>query len=107
MHDMGMMHGLGAWTTLWMPVAMLLWLVLLAAVIWLVVGFLNHQKTPMIPYAPQPRDASPMYEQGYQPQQHLETYQEGGQWYHYPQPKQEYDQPQVQYPEAQAMPEQR
>jgi len=49
------------------------------------------------------------YEQGYQPSPPAETYQEGGQEHQYPptpQPSQQYEQPQVSYPEQQMPPQQ-
>jgi hypothetical protein len=51
-----------------------------------VAAWLKKQKTPTMQNTPQPRDAYEEYEQDYQPQQEpLETYQEGGQHYSYPQ----------------------
>ncbi len=59
------------------------------------------------PYASQEQPGYQPYQQGYQgaPAQPQQTYQEGGQQYAYnPQPKEEYEQPQVQYPEQQELP---
>lgn len=104
-----MMGGPGMFSMMfWMPIGVLLCVVVFAFVIWLVVRFLNGQRTPMTPYTPHGQDFSRPYQQGYQPpeQQNPETYQEGGQQYHYPQPKQEYDQPQAHYPQQQELPPQ-
>lgn len=59
------------------------------------------------PYQPYPSEQPPPevplepYQQGYQSplQTTPETYQEGGQPYQYPQPKQEFEQPQIHYPQ--------
>lgn len=57
-----------------------------------------EQPPPEEPYSP--------YQQGYQPPQAPpESYQEGGQQYQYPQPKQEFEQPQV-YPPQELPPQQ-
>lgn len=52
------------------------------------------------PEQPPPDSQYEPYQQGYQPPQPAPgAYQEGGQQYQYPQPKQEFDQPQKQYPQ--------
>jgi hypothetical protein len=52
----------------------------------------SEQPPPEQPYEP--------YQQGYQPPPSTPgTYQEGGQPYQYPQPKQEFEQPQINYPQ--------
>ncbi len=77
---------------LWMAIGILLCLALVAALVWLFVRWLNHQKAPTM----QPQDSYQMYEQGYRPQQRTpETYQEGGLQY----PQAQYEQPQAQYPQ--------
>jgi predicted lipid-binding transport protein (Tim44 family) len=82
----------------------LFFIVVLVVAIWLLVSFLNKRQTPPMPYTPNPYQR---YEQGYQPPQPLsETYQEGGRHDRYPQPKQEFDQPYVPYPQEQEMPPQ-
>lgn len=95
----------------WMPLMMLLFIVLVVVLIWLLVRWLNRQKTPTTLYTPLRQDSFEQphqsYQQGYQPQQPPPaTYQEGGQPHQYLQREQEYDQPQIAYPE-QEMPGQR
>ncbi len=90
---------------LWMPMVMLLGFALVLVVIWLIVRWLNNQKTPTMPYTRSPQNSYQTYEQGYQPQQQTpETYREGGEQFHHPQPQ--YEQPQAQYPQEQEMPPQ-
>ena len=102
MHDM--MGGLGSFVILWMIMGMLFCVVVLGGVIWLFGRWLNKQKTPTMPNTPQSQDFYQRYEQGYQPPEPLETYQEGGKQHHYPQPQDE--QPQAQYPQEQEIPRQ-
>ncbi len=97
---MGTMMGL-------MVLGTLFFLVVLAVVIWLLFNFLNRRQVPPAPYTPRSQYPYQRYEQGYQPPQPLsETYQEGGRHDRYPQPKQEFDQPYVPYPQEQEMPPQ-
>ncbi|HLX58078.1 MAG TPA: hypothetical protein VKR83_13740 [Ktedonobacteraceae bacterium] len=104
--SMPMMFGMA----LWMPIVMLLFIVLVVVLIWLLVRWLNSQKRPTTLYTPPRQDSyeqpQQSYQQGYQPQPPLATYQEGGQPHQYPQREQEYAQPQISYPE-QEMPRQR
>jgi hypothetical protein len=54
-----------------------------------VASWTKKHNAPTTHYTPQPQDAYEEYEQGYQPeQQPLETYQEGGLHYSYPQNEQ-------------------
>ena len=90
-----------------MIVGALFFIVVLAVAIWLLVSFLNRRQTPPMPYTPPPQNPYQRYEQGYQPTPTMpETYQEGGRHDRYPQPKQQYDQPYVPYPQEQEMPPQ-
>ena len=95
-----MMFGLGAFVIVLMLVGMLFCFAVLAGVIWLVGRWLNQKPGPMVPYTPQQQEPSNRYEQGYRsPDQGSETYREDGQQHRPPEPKQEYDQPQAQYPQ--------
>ena len=85
----------------------LFFLVVLVVVIWLVVRWLNQRQTPPVPYIPPSQNPYQRYEQGYQPPQPgSETYQEGGRYNRSPQPKQQFDEPYVPYPQEQEMPPQ-
>ncbi len=85
----------------------LLFLVVLAVVIWLLVRWLNQRQTPPISYTPPSQNPSQRYEQGYQPPQPMsEIYQEGGRHDRSPQPKQQFDEPYIPYPQEQEMPPQ-
>ena len=87
-----------------MVLGALFFIVVLAVAIWLLVSFLNKRQTPPMPYTPNPYQR---YEQGYQPVPTTpETYQDGVRHDRYPQPKQEFDQPYVLYPQEQEMPPQ-
>ncbi len=104
-----MMYG---WMWIAGPMMMLFMLALLVivvvAIVWVTMRVFNRNKTntPTMPYGSYSERPSRMYEQGYQPpSQSPETYQEGGERYHYPQPR--YEQPQAQYPEEQELPGQR
>ncbi len=99
-----MMGGPGMFVMmLWMSIGILLFIALVAVVIWLLVRWLNKQQTPTMPYTPQRQDAYQPYRQGYQPPQPPpETPRESGQQYQSPQPQ--YEQPQVQYPQEQETP---
>ena len=91
-----MMFGMDTYMFFWLVLVTLVCLLLIGICTWFVASWLKKQKTPMKQYTPQPRDAYEEYEQGYQPQQQpLETYQEGGQRYSYPQNEHE----QTQYQE--------
>src|SRR5713101_2571729 len=99
-----MMGGFGMFAMMFLMVlGTLFFIVLATVVIWFLVRWLNRQKVPMMPYTPR-QESYQMYEPGYQPP---ETYQEGGRPYNSSQPKDEYEQPQVQYPQEQEMPPQR
>ena len=87
-----------------MVLGALFFIVVLAVAIWLLVSFLNKRQTPPMPYTPNPYQR---YEQGYQPVPTTpETYQDSVRHDRYPQPKQEFDQPYVLYPQEQEMPPQ-
>ncbi len=87
-----MMGGFGMFTMMfWMVLGTLLFIVLATVVIWFLVRWLNRQKAPMMPYTPQ--------------QESYRTYER--RQYDSSQPKDEYEQPQVQYPPEQEMPPQR
>lgn len=100
---MGMMGAM-----MWLMVfGALVFLVVLAAVIWLLVRWLNKRQTPPMPDTPQPPYPYQRYEQGYQPPQPvLHNYQDGEQYDRSPQPKQQFDQPYIPYPQEQEMPPQ-
>lgn len=84
MHNM--MVGMETSMFFWLVLVTLVCLLFIGTCIWLVAGWLKKQRTPRMQDIPQPRDAYEGYGQGYQPQQQpLETYQEGGQHYSYPQ----------------------
>ena len=63
----------------------------------------QQNQQPYQPYPseqPPPEEAYEPYQQGYQPPPSTPgTYQEGGQPNQYPQPKQEFEQPQIHYPQ--------
>src|SRR5437879_2359138 len=98
---MGMMGMMGL-----ILLGLLLCIVVVAAGIWLLTRWLNTKQTPPVPYSARPQDFSQPYERGYQPTP--DTYQESGWQYssQQPSPKQEYEQPQAQYPQEQEMPQQ-
>lgn len=94
-----MMGMMGAMMLL-MVLGALFFLVVLAGVIWLLMRWLTQRQTPPMPGTPQPQYPYQRYKQGYQPPQPMpESYQEGERHDRYPQPKQEYDQPHVPYPQ--------
>jgi hypothetical protein len=97
MGDPGMMGSSGMYTMMfWMPIGMLVGVVLLVGVIWLVMRWLNQRQMSMMPSLSQPQESYPSYEQGYRSRQPFpETSQESEWRYQDPQPKQEYDQPQL------------
>ena len=89
-----------------MIVGTLFFIVVLAVAIWLLVSFLNRRQAPPMPSTP-PQNPYQRYEQGYQPAPTMpEAYQEGGQRDRSSQPKQQFDQPSVPYPQEQEMPPQ-
>ncbi len=110
MGDPGMMGSSGMSTMMfWMPIRMLVGLALVAGVIWLVMRWLNQRHMPIMPYLSQPQESYQPYEQGYRSRQPFsETYQESERRYQDPQPKDEYEQPQLElaYPQEQEMPPQ-
>lgn len=81
---------------LWMPISMLDGSVLLVGVIWLVMRWLNQRHVALMPSRSQPQESYQSYEQGYRSRQPFpETSQESEWRYQDPQPKQEYEQPQL------------
>ena len=93
-----MMDGFGAFALMMMVVGMVFCFAMLAGIVWLVGYRLNRKQGSLIPDTRQERSSG--YAQGYRLLPHPpETYREGGEYYQYPQPKQEYDQPQAQYPQ--------
>src|SRR5260370_36876954 len=84
---------------IWVALGGFLLVAVLVVLIGLLGRWLNTQRTPVGP-PPRQHDTDYGYEEGYHPsQQPSEISQEGGRLYHAPQPKQEYDQPQAQYPQ--------
>jgi hypothetical protein len=84
-----MIFGMATSMFFWIVIGTLLCLLLIGLGIWLVVGWLKQQKTPLMQSALQPQDAYEDYEQGYQAREPKRpTYQEGGQLYPYPQDEQ-------------------
>jgi hypothetical protein len=103
MHMMSMMGTMMGF----MVLGALFFIVVLAVAIWLLVSFLNRRQTPPLPYTPPPQNPYQRYGQGYQPAPTMpEAYQEGGQRDRSSQPKQQFDQPSVPYPQEQEMPPQ-
>lgn len=104
-----MMGGFGySWPAmLMMGVGMLLVLVLIAAVIWALVRWLNSQQTPATRPAHPWQDFSQEYEQGYQPQQDpVQRSEETRVTYNdRQQPQPQYEQPQVGYPQERVPPQ--
>jgi hypothetical protein len=90
----GMMGNPGMSTMmLWMPIGMLVGVVLLVGVIWLVMRWLNQRDVPPMPSLSQPQES---YEQGYRSRQPFPATSQESEWRSQdPQPKQEYDQPQL------------
>ena len=100
---MGMMSAM----MVFMVLGGLLFLVVLAVVIWLVVRWQNQRQTQPMPDTPPAQNPYQRYEQGYQPPQPMpEIYQEGGRHDRSPQPKQQFDEPYIPYPQEQEMPPQ-
>ncbi len=80
----------------WMPIGLLIGVVLLVGVIWLVMHWLKQRDVSFVPPLSQPQEASQPYEQVYRARQPFpETPQESEWRAQDPQPKQEYDQPQL------------
>lgn len=85
--------------------------IFVVVIVWVTMHFFNKNKvnTPAMPSMRVPQNPYQRYEQGYQPTEVPETYQEGGEQYQYPQQQQQqpqYEQPQAQYPREQEMPRQ-
>lgn len=81
---------------LWLPISMLVGVVLLVGVIWLARRWLKQRHMPLMPSRSQPQEASHSYEEGYRSRQPFpELFQESEWRYRDPQPKQEYDQLQL------------
>ncbi len=100
---MGMMGAM----MVFMVLGGLFFLVVLAVVIWLVVRWQNQRQTQPMPDTPPAQNPYQRYEQGYQPPQPMpEIYQEGGRHDRSPQPKQQFDEPYIPYPQEQEMPPQ-
>jgi len=100
---MGMMSAM----MVFMVLGGLFFLVVLAVVIWLVVRWQNQRQTQPMPDTPPAQNPYQRYEQGYQPPQPMpEIYQEGGRHDRSPQPKQQFDEPYIPYPQEQEMPPQ-
>jgi hypothetical protein len=79
-----------------MPLGMLVGVVLLVGVIWLAMRWHKQRDVALVPPRSQPQESSQSYEQGYRARQpFLETAQESEWRAQDPQPKQEYDQPQL------------
>ena len=100
---MGMMSAM----MVFMVLGGLFFLVVLAVVIWLVVRWQNQRQTQPMPDTPPAQNPYQRYEQGYQPPQPMsEIYQEGVRHDRSPQPKQQFDEPYIPYPQEQEMPPQ-
>ena len=87
----------------------ILWLLLLAVLIWALVTWLNRRwgRPQPVPHRAEPPYLYHRYEQGYRPAQPMpESSWEGERYDHSAQPKQEFDQPYVPYPQQQEMPPQ-
>ena len=81
---------------LWMPIGMLVGIVLLVGVIWLVMRWLKQRDVPLVPSRSQPQESDHSYEQGYRSRQPFPAMSQEREWRSQdPQPKQEYDQPQL------------
>ena len=90
-----------------MVIGALIFLVVLVGVIWFLVRWLNGRQTPPMPDRPVSQNPHQRYAQGYQsPQPMSDTYREGGPYDREPQPKQQYDQPYIPYPQEQELPPQ-
>jgi hypothetical protein len=100
-----MMGMMGAMMVL-MVIGTLIFLVVLVGAIWFLLRWLNQRQTPR-PDMPPPQNPYPRYEQGYQPPEPMSnTYREGGLYDRSPQPKQQFDQPYIPYPQEQELPPQ-
>jgi len=79
-----------------MPIGMLVGVALLVGVIWLVMRWLNQRHMPPVPSLSSPQETSHSYEQGYRSRQPLPEMSQEREWRNQdPQPKQEYEQPQL------------
>ena len=81
-----MMGGFGMFMSIWIPLLVLFWIVVIAVISWMLIRWLSHRQIPPSPSEPslqqeRPYESQP-YEQGYQlpsqPPQTEGTYQEGG-----------------------------
>ncbi len=87
MHSM--MPGMADSMFIWIALITVICLLIIGLLAWLVARLINRQRASTKQSVAQPRDAYDEYEQGYQAQERpLETYQEGGQSYVYPQGEQ-------------------
>ena len=90
-----------------MLIGTLIFLAILVGAIWFLVRWLNRRQTPPMSDMPPPQNPYQRYEQGYQPPQPMsDSYREDGQYNRSPQPKQQYDQPYIPYPQEQEIPPQ-
>lgn len=98
---------IGFWPWILLPVGIS---IILGALFAPITSGLSNAGFPPTPQGYQPpyqQGGQQPYQQGYQPpQQAPGTYQEGGQHYQYPEPRQQYDQPPPQPPQQQEMPPQ-
>ncbi len=90
-----------------MVIGILIFLVVLVGAIWFLLRWLNQRQTPPLSESAPPQNLYQRYEQGYQsPQPMSDTSREGGPYDRSPQPKQQYDQPSIPYPQEQELPPQ-
>ena len=83
-----MMPGMEAYTLLWIAIGVLLFLLVVTS-IWLFTRWQRHRAKLPVQHAAQPKDTYQDYQQGYQEQKpFLQTYEEGGLAYAYPQDEQ-------------------
>jgi len=86
-----------------------LWLLLVGVLTWALLTWLHRRwsRPQSMLYTPQPPYPFQRYEQGYQPAQPMSgSYREGERYDRSAQPKQQFDQPSVLYPQEQEMPPQ-
>jgi len=97
MGDPGMMSGPDISTMMfWMPIGILVGVVLVLGVTWLVMRWLKQRHMPIMPPLSQPQESYRSYEQGYRSRQPFPETSRESEWCSQdPQPKQEYDQPQL------------
>lgn len=80
----------------WMPIGLLIGVVLVVGVIWLVMHWLKQRDMSFMPPLSQPQEAYQPYEQGYRVRQPFPETAQESEWRHQDlQPKQEYEQPQL------------